>query len=492
MTIRWIMILLVLLVASCSSSADKHDATVISTSEPLNSDVVGEGDQPTINPRTMLPPETAVSSTKIFSFGKDGSLLSATRPSLSADGSRVVFQSDFQIYIRDVEANKTLLISESLEGEPGNDWSFAPSISADGLTVAFLSAAENLVESEDDECAIGHRDACVSLYLYDTNSQILTRVGLSATSLPAASTALSADGSVAAIAISSSHASAGVFVYDVERNNLDTIFRSIPGQSSKTEIGPVLVDISEDGRYIAFAAPDDGIVQADQNGAPDVFLADRDGGIVWVSRDIDKPNAFYSSGFDWVPGTGGAIEGGLAISGDGRYVVFATTGRPHDTIEYLPCQHWWYVHDINGFVQLENCRNIALYDRASDTIELVSVSESDHAGNFASWEVDISFSGDRIVFTSLATNLVEYDGSSCSPPPVGGACSQVYLLDRDNGEIRLVSAEFSGAPGSASSLNPAISPDGSTIAFLTRASNILGNPAHWDVGVLVKASQLLE
>jgi Ca2+-binding RTX toxin-like protein len=80
-------------------------------------------------------------------------------PSLSADGRYVAFgstatnldpddhDSDFDVFVRDLESNSTELVSRAsgATGAKGNDPSFGtPSISADGRLVAFDSTASNL------------------------------------------------------------------------------------------------------------------------------------------------------------------------------------------------------------------------------------------------------------------------------------------------------------------------------------------------------------
>src|SRR5262245_38655719 len=79
-------------------------------------------------------------------------------PSISADGSRVAFLSDADnldpdsndnftdVFVRDLDANTTTLVSRATNGDVANESSAdPPSISADGQEVAFNSDATNLV-----------------------------------------------------------------------------------------------------------------------------------------------------------------------------------------------------------------------------------------------------------------------------------------------------------------------------------------------------------
>ena len=80
--------------------------------------------------------------------------------SSSADGSVVAFASDdtdlvandtnqtTDVFVTYVAAGRTERISVSSDGEQGNGWSSQPSISADGSTVVFLSVATNLAPTD--------------------------------------------------------------------------------------------------------------------------------------------------------------------------------------------------------------------------------------------------------------------------------------------------------------------------------------------------------
>src|SRR6185436_11615711 len=88
----------------------------------------------------------------------------AINPAISADGRVVVFESGAtnldpgdtdtttDVYVRDLQTNETTLASRAVgaAGAKGNGASSAPSISADGLSVAFHSAATNLAPDDTD------------------------------------------------------------------------------------------------------------------------------------------------------------------------------------------------------------------------------------------------------------------------------------------------------------------------------------------------------
>jgi Bacterial Ig domain/WD40-like Beta Propeller Repeat len=85
-------------------------------------------------------------------------------PAISADGRFVAFESDatnlhpgdgdsdYDVFVRDLEAHTTTLVSRAAgaTGENGNDRSYEPAISADGRFVAFESGATNLYPDNGD------------------------------------------------------------------------------------------------------------------------------------------------------------------------------------------------------------------------------------------------------------------------------------------------------------------------------------------------------
>jgi hypothetical protein len=80
-------------------------------------------------------------------------------PAITATGRFVTFTSKAtnliaggsggeQVFVRDVGARRTTLVSRGPTGQQGNNRSFDSSISADGAVVAFDSLATNLVTGD--------------------------------------------------------------------------------------------------------------------------------------------------------------------------------------------------------------------------------------------------------------------------------------------------------------------------------------------------------
>ncbi len=97
--------------------------------------------------------------------------LEPARPSLSADGRFVAFQSDADnlvpddtnqvadVFVRDRQTNQTERVSVGNDGSQGQAHAFRPAISGDGRYVAFLSRATGLLASSGSDVVIGfYRD----------------------------------------------------------------------------------------------------------------------------------------------------------------------------------------------------------------------------------------------------------------------------------------------------------------------------------------------
>jgi hypothetical protein len=97
----------------------------------------------------------------VDSGGTEGNA-SSHKPTISADGSRVAFQSDASnlvggdtngfgdVFVRHRPSGTTMRISLASGGMEGNGTSLRPSISADGDEIAFHSLASNLVAGDSN------------------------------------------------------------------------------------------------------------------------------------------------------------------------------------------------------------------------------------------------------------------------------------------------------------------------------------------------------
>lgn len=228
-----------------------------------------------------------------------------------------------QILWRDRLTGATRLISTDSAGAEGNGDSFAPAISADGLTVAFESYATNLVAGDTN----GVRDVFVWSAAGGVLPTGVQRVNVGAGGAQANGEsfepAVSGDGRVVAFSTSASNLTTGVSgtsTVNVVRRDLDAGTNTlISANASNVGVGGRAPALSEDGNRLAFWSFSSQIVAGDNNGLWDIFVYQRDNGTV---RRVSLTE------------TGGERDQGNestsrvvapAISGNGRFVAYATT-----------------------------------------------------------------------------------------------------------------------------------------------------------------------
>ena len=203
--------------------------------------------------------------------------------------------------------------------------------------------------------------------------------------------------------------------------------------------------VSSDGRFVVFFGTPNNLVPGDTNGTWDVFLRDRLTGVTErESVDSNGNQANLISGLY-----------GFTISGDGRFVGFESAANnlaPGDT----------------------NGREVFLRDRQLLTTERIAIDSSGTQANGVSFYPSISADGRFVAFTSDATNLVAGDTNGHW---------DVFVRDRQNGTVELVSLSSSGAQGNGDSYKAVISPDARFVAFESFASNLVPGDTNgrWDV-----------
>lgn len=132
------------------------------------------------------------------------------------------------------------------------------------------------------------------------------------------------------------------------------------------------------------------------------------------------------------------------VSNDGRYIAFVTAAAlvPEDSNELA---------------------DVYRRDQATGSVLLVSVTNADSSANAASGEPDISDDGDRVAFTSAATDLW----------PTANGQKQVYVRSVAAETTVLASVAVGGiAAGNGESTAPSLARDGSAVAFASTAGDL--------------------
>jgi hypothetical protein len=248
---------------------------------------------------------------------------------ISADGRYVTFVSlasnlvendtnlRQDVFLKNTFTGQVRRVSSNSAGGQVNNISNGPSMSADGLYVAFYSAASNVVPDDTNDFPdifVKNRVTGETTLVSVTPEGGLANNGSSFPSI-------SADGRHIAYVSLASNLAAGDTnnAYDVFVTDLDTMTTSLVSANAAGVVGndnsgqqPGQVSISGDGRYVAFWSGATNLVPGDTNGVADIFVKDTLTGMIkLVSAD--------SAG---VSGNATSIES--AISADGRYVAFTS------------------------------------------------------------------------------------------------------------------------------------------------------------------------
>ncbi len=398
---------------------------------------------------------------ELVSFDSQGNQANdfSSTPSISADGRYVAFSSDASnlvprdtnnaqdIFVFGRQQNTIELVSVGFEGNQANGDSAKSSISADGRYVAFSSDASNLVPDDTNNA--------VDIFVFDRRQRTIERVNIDSDGNQASehsfSPSISVDGRYVAFSSFASNLVPDdttyiedIFVFDrqqrtIERVSVDPLGNQANGDSSKPSI-------SADGRYVAFSSYASNLVPGDTNSTGDIFVFDhQQGTIERVSVDSLGNQA---NGDNILP----------TISRDGRYVAFSS-----DASNLVP-------GDTNNAV------DIFVFDRQQRTIERVSVDSQGNQASENSFSPSICGNGRYVAFSSWASNLV--------PNDINGD-NDIFVFDRQQRTIELVSLDSQGNQANEFSSTPSINADGRYVAFNSYASNLVPDDTNGDNDIFV-------
>jgi Tol biopolymer transport system component len=319
----------------------------------------------------------------------------SSAPAVSSDGRFVAFRSYASnlvagdtnevedVFVHDQTTGATSRVSVDSGGGQANAESDAPSISADGRYVAFGSDASNLVAGDTN----GAGDVFVSDRAAASTSRISVSSSGGQGDGASVDPSISGDGRFVAYGSYATNLVGGdsngrtdVFVHD----RLTGGARRASLTSTGGQIGPASCGacdagsdpaISSNGRFVAFVSQIAEVMSGGSDGRPDVYVFDQDAG-----RTVDRASLGTPGGGDQP-----------TITGDGRYVVFASDNA-------LSPQDW------NG------ARDVYEYDRATGLGTLMSYDDFlNIQGNGASDSPSVSADGTFAAFSSLASNFTAYN-----------------------------------------------------------------------------------
>ncbi|MFO1048254.1 MAG: hypothetical protein U1E52_10200 [Geminicoccaceae bacterium] len=378
---------------------------------------------------------------------------------ISANGRWVAFSSDANnlvpgpraveedVYLRDLQNERTELVSLGVGGVRGNNGSFNAKLSADGRFVCFPSFATNLVP--------GDTNRQTDIFLRDRRLGTLSRINVDSKGRQALGVTFDCDISASGRYIvfdsdagnlvpGDTNHDFDVFLLDRVARTISRVSLGVGGQQARGGFS-ASPSLSDDGRFLAFASAADNIVERRFTGRSNVIVRNLKTG----------RNTLASRGRDGGPIDFGA--GDPAISGDGRFVAFdsnSTNLVPGDTNE----------ND-----------DIFVFDRKTGRTERVSVATDGTQGDSSSLFPRISGDGRFVLFTSYADNLVPGDTNGTY---------DVFVHDRATHTTARVSVDSHGRQGDGPSQdNVAIAHDGSFVVFSSGADNLVPDDRNdnWDV-----------
>jgi Tol biopolymer transport system component len=242
------------------------------------------------------------------------------RPSISADGRFVVFDSQVplvpgdsvgsvDVYIRDRIGGTTKRVSVRSDGVAPSDACMFASLSDDGRFVAFTSAASNLVE--------GDTNGLSDVFVRDMQTGAIERVSVGSGSGGdwGYEGVISADGrfvallTTAALVPDDTNGRYDVYVRDRLLKTTQRASLGVDGrQANQTNsFDPA---ISADGRFVAFSSDASSLVKGDTNRARDVFVRNL---VLGTTERV----SIATSGLE---GNNGSVA--PSISRDGTFVAF--------------------------------------------------------------------------------------------------------------------------------------------------------------------------
>ncbi len=237
-----------------------------------------------------------------------------------------------------------------------------------------------------------------------------------------------------------------VFLRNITTGEILLVSHDALGQPANDTSGTTL-DVSADGRFVAFDSWASNLVPGDTPSTLDVFLFDRfSGGISRVSKS--------SSGL-----AGNAASTDAAVSADGRHIAFSSWAD--NLVD----------NDANGQ------QDIFVHDSSTGLTRRVSQDPAGFGGIAASHSPDISATGRFVAYSTRANNLVN---------EVLGVYHYIFVHDADTNETWHASKNSLGefAHGDCST-RPAITPDGRYVAFASQAYNLAFPDNNWVSDIFV-------
>lgn len=388
------------------------------------------------------------------------------------------------VFVRDRANGTTLRVSTSSSGVQGDGTSNTPAMSRDGRFVGFYSLATTISPpdvNQKGDYFVHDRDPDGN-GVFDEGNATITRInrrpdGIQSVSPPPAYTFsqidISADGRYVAIVSGDSD-----LLTTADTNNQDDFFvvdrdpdgngifesssfltrRASESTSGTPGNGPSTTGaIAADGSWVVFESQSTNLIAGDNNWVADIYCKQVGGAtLALMSKAVNGPI-----------GDGPSLS--PDISGDGRYVVFASSATNLVVGDHNEVQDVFLRDrdpDGDGVFDEGNATTIRLSQLISITGAVIEANNHSHSPT-------ISDDGLRITFHTDATNLFPDDYNNRA---------DLLLVNRDpDGDgfagpglaLHCLSKAPNGDNANEASTAGSLSPDGAFIVFESRASNLV-------------------
>ena len=254
-------------------------------------------------------------------------------PSLSADGRFVAFISEAEnlsgddrdgtmnVFVRDLESQTTTLVSRAsgARGARGDADSTRPSISADGRVVAFESDATNLHRDDRNDWSdvfvrdtVTNRTTLVSRASGARGAQSNGNVSIAISAISADGRFVAFDSDADTLTRDDRDDTTDVFVRDLARKTTTLVSRASGARGAKGNYDSSAESISGDGRYVALNSMATNLSIDDRDRIFDVFV-----------RDLSTKKTTLVSRASGVRGAkGNRASWSASLSADGKVVAF--------------------------------------------------------------------------------------------------------------------------------------------------------------------------
>ncbi|MDH5376839.1 MAG: hypothetical protein OEX00_00780, partial [Gammaproteobacteria bacterium] len=263
-------------------------------------------------------------------------------------------------------------------------------------------------------------------------------------------------------------------------------------QADAASVSP---QFSGNGRYITFASDASNLVTDDTNGFTDIFVRDRAFGSIervnintlgeQANAASTAPSVDYTGRFIVFASTANNLIGNSTLGRSHVYVydrelkqldrVSSTelgmegNGNSFSPVISSDAKYIAYVSEAVNLISgassdTNGVADVYLYDRLNGVTSRISITDTELEANGASRFPSISGDGQRILFTSEASNLVDGDFNSVA---------DVFVRDLSTQATLRVSARADGIEADLASLIGTISSDGTAVSFVSQATNLV-------------------